>query len=151
MDISNNSNQSDLKANPPNKSLCEDQELLSMIRNNAVAAAITLHVGRQMISRYLINKCFWNIGQYIQKQINDENQLLSVNDLFFRIYANIIAYLNPQPEEPFSPKNLQRCYKLVELSDESWYDNIAFKQEWNTIADAIDHSESKEEFIGKFQ
>lgn len=92
---------------------------------------------------FCINKGFWDIGICINNKLNSYT---SVSPEFFdNISSNIKNYLKTDNNLAFSPENLKRCLKLVNLANESWFESIAKNISWQYIADAIDQFNSFDE------
>lgn len=101
-------------------------------------------------AQYLLNKGFWDIGIYIQMKINSYSSISS--DFFEDIVLNIRKYLKTASTHAFTPDNLKRCFKLVELANEIWFEEMAKRFTWREIADALDEANSQkglEIFLGK--
>jgi len=98
---------------------------------------------------YLSNKGFWDIGICIQRKINSYSSVTP--EFFENISSNILKHFKIESTLAFSSENLKRCFKLVELASDDWFDAIAKWFSWGRVADAIDKSNSLEElkvFLG---
>lgn len=85
---------------------------------------------------YLNNKGLWDIGQYIKHKIAAYSAIPC--DFFEKIEENIIKHLKLKKQLYFSPDNLKRCLKLVELVDENWFNAMASKLTWDYFAELLD-------------
>jgi hypothetical protein len=95
------------------------------------------------LMQYLLNKGLWDIGICIQTKINNYSSVLP--EFFENILSNIYRHFKIESKVAFSPENLKRCFKLVELTSEAWFDTIAKWFPWEQVADALDKSNSFDE------
>jgi len=97
---------------------------------------------------YFTNKGYWDIGVCIERKLNNYSSVTS--EFFENISSNINQQLKTEPNIAFSPENLKRCLKLVNLANESWFEGIARQFSWQSFADALDQSNSFDEFKAFF-
>ncbi|MCW5590396.1 MAG: hypothetical protein KIT27_12140 [Legionellales bacterium] len=97
--------------------------------------------GEELI--YLNNKGLWDIGQYIKHKISAYSAIPC--DFFEKIEKNIIKHLKLKKQLYFSPDNLKRCLKLVELVDEKWFDSAARKLTWSYFVELLDEFDNAED------
>lgn len=89
---------------------------------------------------YFSNKAFWDIGICIQRKINNYS---SVSPTFFEdISLNIRNYLKIDSKLAFTPENLMRCLKIVDLANEDWFNVMAKWFSWEQFASSLDKSSS---------
>lgn len=102
---------------------------------------------------YAINRGFWDIGVCINRKLNNYTSVMP--EFFENISSNIRHYLNRNTNVAFSPENLKRCLKLVNLASEPWFERFARTFTWQHFADAIDKSDSFDDlqacFLGNIQ
>lgn len=97
---------------------------------------------------YFTNKGFWDIGVCIERKLNNYSSVTST--FFDDISSNIKHQLKMEENISFSPENLKRCLKLVNLANESWLERVARQFSWQSFADALDQSNSFEELNAFF-
>lgn len=90
--------------------------------------------------QFVVNKCFWDIGMCIKDKIQRYQSI--DNEFFIKIANNISKHLNQNDNMSFTSDNLERCYKLVELSDYSWFEAVASKFTWGIFAEGLEQSNS---------
>jgi hypothetical protein len=89
---------------------------------------------------YSINKGFWDIGICLDRKL--KNYTSVTPEFFDDISSNIKRQLKKENNIAYSSENLKRCLKLVNLADESWYEEVARQFSWQTFADALDQASS---------
>src|SRR5690606_28160016 len=72
---------------------------------------------------YFINKGFWDIGICIDRKLKNYSSVTP--EFFDDISFNIKHQLKTEQNVAFSSENLKRCFKLVNLASESWFEGIA--------------------------
>jgi hypothetical protein len=92
---------------------------------------------------YSINKGFWDIGICIDRKLKNYSSVTP--EFFDDISSNIKRQLKTEQNIAFSPENLKRCLKLVNLADESWFEGISRQFSWQSFADALDQANSFDE------
>jgi hypothetical protein len=92
---------------------------------------------------YSINKGFWDIGICIDRKLKSYSSVTP--EFFDDISANIKTQLKMEQNIAFSPENLKRCLKIVNLTDEQWFEGIARQFSWQSFADALDQANSFDE------
>jgi hypothetical protein len=97
---------------------------------------------------YFTNKGFWDIGVCIERKLNNYSSVTS--EFFENISSNINHQLKTEPNITFSPENLKRCLKLVNLANEPWFEGVARQFSWQSFADALDQSNSFDELKAFF-
>lgn len=97
---------------------------------------------------YSTNKGFWDIGVCIERKLKNYSSVTS--EFFGDISSNIKRQLKTEQTTAFSPENLKRCLKLVNLTNESWFEGVARQFSWQSFADALDQSNSLDELKAFF-
>lgn len=92
---------------------------------------------------YSINKGFWDIGICIDRKLKNYSSVTP--EFFDDISFNIKHQLKTEQNVAFSSENLKRCFKLVNLASESWFEEIACQFSWQSFADALDQANSFDE------
>jgi hypothetical protein len=97
---------------------------------------------------YSTNKGFWDIGVCIERKLKNYSSVTS--EFFDDISSNIKHQFKTEQNMAFSPENLKRCLKLVNLANESWFEEVARQFSWQSFADALDQSDSFDELKAFF-
>src|SRR3990167_715931 len=117
-----------------------DYCILRIIMDTSKASRIAYEKQDYQSMLYVLNKGFWDIGICINKKLNNYNSVTP--DFFDDISANIKSHLKTDQHISFSPENLKRCLKIVNMANEPWFDKVARQLSWQYIAEAIDVSNS---------
>ncbi len=126
-----------------------DYCVLRVILDTSKEARIAYENKDYQLALFLTNKGFWDIGICIQQKINNYSSIAP--EFFENVSSNILKHLKIESTLAFSSENLKRCFKLVELASDDWFDAIANRFSWGQIAGALDKSNSFEEleiFLG---
>jgi hypothetical protein len=92
---------------------------------------------------YSINKGFWDIGICIDRKLKNYSSVTP--EFFDDISSNIKNQLKTEQNIAFSSENLKRCLKIVNLTDEPWFEVVARQFSWQSFADALDQANSFDE------
>lgn len=92
---------------------------------------------------YYNNKGFWYIGMYLSKKLHGYKNVTP--EFFKNISSNIADQLKIEKSLAFSEENLKRCFKLVNLAGESWFEDLARRINWEQFAHALDRASSFDE------
>jgi len=120
-----------------------DYSILRCILDNSRKARSAYEQKDYQTALYFTNIGYWDIGVCIQRKISNHRSIMP--DFFDKISYNILHHFNLQSSKAFTHENLQRCFKLVELTNKSWFDVMARQNSWDKFAEAIDQSNSFEE------
>lgn len=120
-----------------------DYPVLNIIMTTSQEAKIAYSRNDFANVLYLVNKGFWAIGKYINTKMNTYHSVTP--EFFANIAANINKFLQQNQNVAYSQENLMRCFKLVNLVNESWFDSIAHEYSWQYIADVLDDVNSVDE------
>lgn len=119
-----------------------DYFLLRIILDSSKLIIQAYKENNYKLCSYIVNKCLWDVGIYVQEKMKQYSFYPST---FFDDMANNIEKNLDKHFMAFSPENLKRCVKLVELANKEWFDKIAYLISWSKIADALDQINSFEE------
>lgn len=126
-----------------------DYSLIQIILDASEAANQACGKQNYLSAQSIINQAFWDIGMYIKRKLN---HYVCVDSHFFEYIAkNIQKHLKQQQTTAFTAENLKRCFKLVEMTNESWFKEKASLFSWSHFAEALDKVHNTNELKNYFE